>query len=185
MPEEIQEVEVWQNTKKALDNPSSEITHAEILFYKVHDNACSCRLYKLEEEEELTVFPKVLYQLDALPFTLSGTERASLIEHYDQGSVKGTAELLADLDTEKRKRLEAGFTVDGVLYDSDSKAEIRYIQLAIKFQAEPTFTKRWKAANNVWVDLDSALFAQVQAAFETHISDVYDWLETEQNKLNE
>lgn len=92
-------------------------------------------------------------------------------------------ELLAALDVEKTKRLEAGFTVNDILFDSDTKAEMRYMQLATKFEADPTYVQRWKAANNVWVDIDASLFSQIITAFEAHISGVYTWLEVEQEKL--
>jgi len=90
---------------------------------------------------------------------------------------------LAELDVEKRKRLNAGFYVDGVLFDSDNPAELRYTQLALKFASNPEYTTQWKAANNIWVTMDAVLFTQIQTAFEAHIAGVYEWLGTEQAKL--
>jgi len=83
----------------------------------------------------------------------------------------------------KRDKLSAGFEVDGVLFDSDNTAELRYLQLATKFSDDPDYSVQWKASNNVWVTMDKALFDQVMVAFETHISDVYTWLKSEQESI--
>ena len=90
---------------------------------------------------------------------------------------------MAALDVEKVLRLTGGFLVDGVLFDSDVNAEIRYMQLQGKFTADPTYSVLWKAANNVWVTMDLALFQTVIAAFEANLTGVYTWLAAEQAKL--
>jgi len=117
----------------------------------------------------------------------SGETRA--VFDYDYVEVKDTNEstaisaLLSLLDIEKKLRLVAGFEVNGTLFDSDMPAEIRYMQLNTKFQSDPTYSTPWKAANNVWVTMDLVLYQSVIAVFETHISDIYTWLATEQAKL--
>ena len=87
------------------------------------------------------------------------------------------------LNQEKKERLDAGFMVNGVLFDSDSNARLAYAELAMKFRADPSYTIRWKASSGVWVDMDYELFQAVYAAGEVHISSVFEWLEIEQAKL--
>lgn len=101
---------------------------------------------------------------------------------------KTAAELVREstllwLSEEKKTRLTAGFLVGDTLFDSDSNARLAYAELAMKFQSVPTFTKQWKAANDVWVAMDATMFAQVMVAGEAHITSVFAWLEVEQSKV--
>ena len=83
----------------------------------------------------------------------------------------------------KRDKLSAGFEVDGVLFDSDNTAELRYLQLATKFSDDPDYSVQWKASNNVWVTMNKTLFEEVITSFESHISNVYTWLKSEQESI--
>jgi hypothetical protein len=91
---------------------------------------------------------------------------------------------VTEADAKKKQMLNAGFTVNDLLFDSDTTAELRYLQLATKFQADQIYSTQWKAANNVWVTMDYALFQQVKAAFEAHIQSVYTWLAIKQAEIN-
>ena len=119
------------------------------------------------EERVVLDGPKIIPTNTAPEFTAAETQDMSM----------------AVLDIEKVARLTGGFLVDGVLFDSDVNAEIRYMQLQGKFAADPTYSVPWKAANNVWVTMDLALFQTVIAAFEANLTGVYTWLAAEQAKL--
>ena len=80
------------------------------------------------------------------------------------------------LNTEKRLRLDAGFLVGEVLFDSDINARLAYTELAMALQADPTYTTPWKASDGVWVTMDAGLYAQVYAAGKAHIQSVFTWL---------
>jgi len=92
---------------------------------------------------------------------------------------------LSDADTKKKQLLNAGFEVNGILFDSDINAEIRYTQLALQFSSDPTYSTPWKAANNEWVTMDAILIGQVQAAFKAHLDSVYGWLAGKQQEIND
>jgi FMN phosphatase YigB (HAD superfamily) len=85
------------------------------------------------------------------------------------------ADKLAAIQTEKSRARDAGFFVDGVLFDSDSAARVAYLELAMRLQAEPTFSTAWKASDGVWVTMDATLYAQVKAAGTAHISACFAW----------
>lgn len=87
------------------------------------------------------------------------------------------------LDMQKKDKLDAGFFVDGILFDSDVNARLAYAELAMKFTTNPSYTKKWKASSGIWVDMDFDLFQKVCCMGELHISKVFEWLETEQGKL--
>jgi FMN phosphatase YigB (HAD superfamily) len=82
---------------------------------------------------------------------------------------------LAEIQNEKSRARDAGFFVGGVLFDSDSAARVAYLELAMRLQAEPTFSTAWKASDGVWVTMDAALFAQVYASGEAHIAACFAW----------
>lgn len=79
--------------------------------------------------------------------------------------------------------LGKGLEVNGILFDSDSNARAAYSELAIKFQSDPSFTKRWKASGTIWVDMNLTLFEQILVATEEMCSLVFEWLETEQSNI--
>lgn len=85
------------------------------------------------------------------------------------------APILAAIQAEKVRARDAGFEVNGVLFDSDSEARVAYLELAGKLAANPGYSTSWKASAGLWVDMDAALYAQVAAAGEAHISAVFGW----------
>ena len=84
------------------------------------------------------------------------------------------------LDTEKKSRLNCGFEYDGITFDSDINARVAFSELAMKFSTEPTYEKRWKASQGDWVTITASTFTEIMTAGETHVSDVFEWLELEQ-----
>ena len=83
---------------------------------------------------------------------------------------------LVGLVSEERKRVrDAGFIVDGVLWDSDAAARLAYSEFAMTVQADPSLTTPWRASDGVWVTLDAALFATVYAAGRAHVEGCFAW----------
>jgi len=82
----------------------------------------------------------------------------------------------ASIQAEKCRVRDNGFVV-GVLWDSDQSARTSYLELALRFQVEPGFSTRWKASAGVWVEMNAALFAQVQAAGTVHMQAAFTWQE--------
>lgn len=84
---------------------------------------------------------------------------------------------LAAIQVEKCRARDGGFLVDGVLFDSDQAARTAYLELALRFQVEPTFSTRWKASSGVWVTMDATLFGRIQEAGTVHIQAAFAWQE--------
>jgi hypothetical protein len=101
-------------------------------------------------------------------------ENGDALESPDLETIR--AGKIDEADEKKRVMLNCGFEHNGVTYDSDINAEVRYGQLAMKFQSDPTYSTQWKASGNTWVSMDATLFQQVSIAGEAHISGVYTWL---------
>lgn len=80
------------------------------------------------------------------------------------------ADKRAAIQTRKVQARDGGFLVNGVRFDSDGAARIAYIELAMRLQASATFSTAWKASDGVWVTMNAALYAQVAAAGEAHVS---------------
>lgn len=79
-------------------------------------------------------------------------------------------------NAEKKAMLDAGFMVDGTLFDSDTNARLAYAELAMALQADPVYTTPWKASDGVWVTMNAELYAQVYAAGKEHVQSVFAWL---------
>lgn len=91
----------------------------------------------------------------------------------DLGQIK--AAKLARINTGKNTALDGGFLHDGMLFDSDTKARLAYLELGFKMSTVPTYTTPWKASTGVWVTMDAALFAALQPAYEAHIQACFQW----------
>ena len=85
------------------------------------------------------------------------------------------AEKLERINEGKNAALDSGFTHDGVLFDSDSKARLAYLELSLKLGQDPAYSTPWKASTGVWVTMDAALFAALQPAYEAHIQSCFAW----------
>lgn len=85
------------------------------------------------------------------------------------------AEKLERINEGKNLALDSGFTHDGALYDSDSKARLAYLELSLKLGQDPAYSTPWKASTGVWVTMDAALFASLQPAYEAHIQGCFAW----------
>lgn len=111
------------------------------------------------EEDRTSVLAVVSDRWDAALLTAEANKKAGAIQ------------------AEKVRARDAGFLVDGVLFDSDQSARISYAELAPRLSSDPTFTTPWKASAGVWVTMDAALFARVQAAGTAHIRAAFAWQE--------
>jgi hypothetical protein len=81
----------------------------------------------------------------------------------------------AEVQTEKCRARDAGFRVDGVLFDSDQSARTAYLELADMLAAVPAYSTPWKASPGAWVTMDAVLYAKVRAAGAAHVSACFAW----------
>jgi len=81
----------------------------------------------------------------------------------------------AAVQAEKVRVRDAGFLVEGILFDSDGAAQLAYTQQAIRLMQNPDFSTPWKASLGVWVTMNAAQFALVSVACETHINQIFGW----------
>lgn len=80
------------------------------------------------------------------------------------------------IQTEKCKIRDAGFEVDGVLFDSDQAARLAYMEFALSLAQDASYVEHtWKASEGVWVSMDAALFANVKAAGAAALKAAFDW----------
>lgn len=82
---------------------------------------------------------------------------------------------MAAIQAEKCRARDAGFLVDGVMFDSDQSARTSYLELAVRLQSSPALQVPWKASAGVWVDMNADLYAKVDAAGTAHIQAVFSW----------
>lgn len=91
----------------------------------------------------------------------------------------------------KNQALDAGFlfTVGegeearAVLFDSDAKARLAYLELATKLGQDQAYSTPWKASRGQWVTMDAALFADLQPAYEAHIQACFAWQAEREQEL--
>ncbi|MBU1002357.1 MAG: DUF4376 domain-containing protein [Proteobacteria bacterium] len=80
------------------------------------------------------------------------------------------------IQAEKNRVRDGGFEVDGVLFDSDISARVSYSEIKAKLAVQPGYVvQNWKASTGIWVVMDAALYAQVEAAGEAHQLAVFNW----------
>lgn len=89
------------------------------------------------------------------------------------GEVK--AAKLERINEGKNVALGGGFAHDGVLFDSDTKARLAYLELSLKLGQDATYTTPWKASRGIWVTMDAALFMALQPTYEAHIQACFGW----------
>lgn len=85
------------------------------------------------------------------------------------------AEKMEAINAGKNVALDAGFQSGATFYDSDAKARLAYLELALKLGQTPAYETDWKASRGVWVTMNAALFAAVQPAYEAHIQACFAW----------
>lgn len=79
------------------------------------------------------------------------------------------------IHAEKNRARDAGFTVDGVLFDSDTQARVAYLELEMQLDRDPAYSVQWKASEGLWVTMNAELYAQVKAAGQAHIENCFAW----------
>jgi len=84
-------------------------------------------------------------------------------------------EKLGAINNGKNVALDGGFTHNGVLFDSDSKARLAYLEFAHKLSTSPLYSTPWKASAGQWVTMDATLFSALQPAYEQHIQSCFAW----------
>jgi hypothetical protein len=83
----------------------------------------------------------------------------------------------------KNVALDGGFMHDGTLFDSDTKARLAYLELALKLGQDATYSTPWKASAGQWVTMDGALFVALQPAYEAHIQACFAWQATREAEV--
>jgi hypothetical protein len=80
------------------------------------------------------------------------------------------------VQAEKFRVRDAGFLVDGVLFDSDQGARLAYLEFAMELASDPSYSNpHWKASPGIWVTMNAELFASVRSAGEAHMTAAFDW----------
>lgn len=100
---------------------------------------------------------------------------APLDPEYVPSLAEFAAQKLARVNEAKNVALDGGFWHDGVLFDSDVKARLAYLELALKLGQDQAYSTAWKASTGSWVTMDAALFAALQPAYEAHIQGCFAW----------
>jgi len=85
------------------------------------------------------------------------------------------ARKLAAVSNAKNTALDGGFWYDGILWDSDAKARLAYLELATQVQLDPTFSTPWKASTGTWRTMDAALFAALIPVYRAHVQACFAW----------
>ncbi len=107
-------------------------------------------------------------------FTPSDMDRFTV----QNGEVVGPSkveEKLQRINDAKNTALDGGFMLNGILWDSDAKARLAYLELVTKLNDGPTYTTYWKASSGNWVNMTAELFQQVKAAYEAHVNACFMW----------
>jgi hypothetical protein len=82
---------------------------------------------------------------------------------------------LERINDAKNVALDGGFVHEGVLFDSDSKARLAYLEFAFKLGQSPEYSTAWKASTGQWVAMNAALFTALQSSYEAHIQGCFAW----------
>ena len=124
---------------------------------------------------------------------LIGTdEEGNLAPKFEDKSLEDLlAAKLEAVNEGKNKALDGGFRFtigegEGareVIFDSDSKARLAYLELATKLGQDPAYATPWKASRGQWVTMDAALFADLQPAYEAHIQACFAWQGAREQEL--
>ena len=161
-----------------LENAPFDLTDNEINFLTGElpdstwdDDLIKCFLdkHRIKYTEETTDF------LSLVPEDLS--------IHYDPGTAPTAEQKQFALNQEKKQKLNSGFYIDDILFDSDTNARLAYAELRLKISRDPAYTVPWKASEGNWVTMNAALLDQIESAGEEHIANVFAWLQSELNKL--
>ena len=84
-------------------------------------------------------------------------------------------EKLQRINDAKNTALDGGFVLNGILWDSDAKARLAYLELVTKMNDDPTYATYWKASSGTWVNMTADLFQQVKVAYEAHVNACFMW----------
>lgn len=90
---------------------------------------------------------------------------------------------LESINNAKNAALDGGFLHDGVLFDSDSKARLAYLEFAFKLGQTPEYSTAWKASTGQWVTMNAELFTALQSSYEAHIQACFAWQAAREQEL--
>ena len=94
---------------------------------------------------------------------------------YEPSLEEVKAAKLTRINDAKNVALDGGFWHDGVLFDSDYKARLAYLEAATQFQLDPEFSTQWKASTGQWVTMDAALFSALIPVYRAHVQACFAW----------
>lgn len=87
------------------------------------------------------------------------------------------------IQEEKKRVRDGGVDIDGIVFDTDASARLAYLELSGKLSIDSTYTvDTWKASGDTYVTMNATKFAQVSAAGEQMLADVFAW-QKQQNDL--
>lgn len=90
-----------------------------------------------------------------------------------------------EIQEEKKRVRDGGVTVDGVLFDTDIPAQVAYGNFARKLSSDSTYESLvWKASAGVYVTMNATKLAQVEAAGEQLLADVFTWQKTQDEAVD-
>lgn len=105
-------------------------------------------------------------------------------EHNGIEWLLNKGKLIVAVKENRKKALDAGFLVDGVLWDSDINARVAYQEVGTVFAADSGYEVLWKTSGTNWVTLDSSLYSKVVAAGQQHIADCFAWEQAKNEEIN-
>ena len=94
---------------------------------------------------------------------------------FEPSIVQVAQSILEEIQREKVRRMNGGFSHNGTLFDSDLAARTAYLELALKLGQSPGYSTPWKASAGAWITMDATLFADLQPAYEAHIQACFAW----------
>ena len=120
---------------------------------------------------------------DVIYARYSITKKTDFVLSIELNQLK--SEKLQQIQLKKNELRDAGFLVDGILFDSDLPARTAYNEIALKFMADPSFIKRdWKASTGVWVDMNFTLFQKLITQGEIHLESCFMWQANKEIAIN-
>lgn len=88
------------------------------------------------------------------------------------------------IQRQKTLKLDGGFEVEGIPFDSDEKARIAYLELAQRLTMDPSYTcTTWKASDGYWITMDAQMFAKVYQAGTALMESCFAWQKAQEERL--
>lgn len=164
----------FYNSKYHAEIPSDAVEISDVLYKQLLDG----------QSEGKRIFNKP----DGTPMLAIPPERGDLYTTEDGETWTinidlAKAELMKEVQAEKKRIKDGGFIVNGTLFDSDDTANIAYLQFNSKLNANPEYEANWKASSGVWVTMNASLFAEVVSAIEAHYYACFAWQAAKEQEI--